>query len=151
MSSLTLKISLNKIEFQIFNNDKATLTIDILMIRQTQTKKLANIMLLQTSVLNFFLNIIKMSYFKQNANPSNRVGMEGVFLGLAGLFLGISLGLRLRETPQNSPANPRKTPSIPPLLLGLTQYPHIYSAPKLCQMGQAIFITYPPSNSSDIL
>ena len=47
--------------------------------------------------------------------------MDGVFLGLAELLLGISLGLCPREIPQSSPASPWKTPSIPPLLLGLTQ------------------------------
>jgi len=46
--------------------------------------------------------------------------MDGVFLGLAGLLLGISLGLRPREIPRSSPASPRKTPSFPPLLLRLT-------------------------------
>ena len=48
--------------------------------------------------------------------------MDGVFLGLAGLLLKISLGLRPQEIPWSSPARPRKTPSIPPLLLGFTQY-----------------------------
>ena len=48
--------------------------------------------------------------------------MDGVFLRLAGLLLGISLGLCPREIPSSSPASPRKTPSIPPLFLGLTQY-----------------------------
>ena len=46
--------------------------------------------------------------------------MDGVFLGLAGLLLGIFLGLCPREIPRSSPASPWKTPSIPPLLLGLT-------------------------------
>ena len=46
--------------------------------------------------------------------------MDGVFLGLAGLFLGISLGLRPQEIPWGSLASPWKTPSVPPLLLGLT-------------------------------
>ena len=58
-----------------------------------------------------------MSHFKLNVNPSKRGGM-------AGLLLGISLWLRPLEIPQTSPASPRKTPSIPPLLLGLTQYGH---------------------------
>ena len=44
--------------------------------------------------------------------------MDGVFLGLAGLLLGISLELRPWEIPRCSPASPWKTP---PLLLGLTQ------------------------------
>ena len=48
--------------------------------------------------------------------------MDGVFLWLAGLLLGISLGIRPREIPWSSPASPWKTLSIPPLLLGLTQY-----------------------------
>ena len=47
--------------------------------------------------------------------------MDRVFLGLAGLLLGIYLGLCPQEIPLSSPASPRKTPSIPPLLLGLTQ------------------------------
>ena len=46
--------------------------------------------------------------------------MDGVFLGLAGRLLGISLGLCPQEISQSSPASPGKTPSIPPLLLGLT-------------------------------
>ena len=33
-------------------------------------------------------NITNMSYFKKNVNPSKRVGMDGVFFGLAGLLLG---------------------------------------------------------------
>ena len=36
--------------------------------------------------------------------------MDGAYLGLAGLLLGISLGLRPREIPQSSPASHRKTP-----------------------------------------
>ena len=52
---------------------------------------------------------------KQNVNPSNRVGM-------ARLLLGISDGLHPQEIPWSSPASPGKTPFIPPLLLGLTQY-----------------------------
>ena len=48
--------------------------------------------------------------------------MDGVFLGLAGRLLDIPLGLRPQEIPQSSPASPWKTLSIPPLLLGLTQY-----------------------------
>ena len=59
---------------------------------------------------------------KQNVNMSKRVGKDGVFLGLAGLILRISLGLCPREIPRSLPASPRKTPSVPPLLLGLTQY-----------------------------
>ena len=47
--------------------------------------------------------------------------MDGVFLGLAGLLLKISLGLCPREILQSSPASPYKTQFIPPLLLGLTQ------------------------------
>ena len=62
-----------------------------------------------------------MSYFKYNANPSKRVGMDGVFLKLAGLLLGISLRLWPWKIPRISPASPWKIPSIPPLLLGLTQ------------------------------
>ena len=48
--------------------------------------------------------------------------MDRVFLGLTGLLLGISFMLCPREIPQSSPASPQKTPSIPPLLLGLTHY-----------------------------
>ena len=61
------------------------------------------------------------TYQKQNVNLSKRVGKDGVFLGLAGLLLGISLGLRPQEIPRSSPTSPRKTPSFPPLLLRLTQ------------------------------
>ena len=43
-----------------------------------------------------------MSNFKLNVNASKSVGMDGVFLGLAGLLLGISLGLRPREIPWSS-------------------------------------------------
>ena len=53
---------------------------------------------------------------------SKRVRKDGVFIGLAGLLLGISPGLRPREIPRSSPASPRKTPSFLPLLLRLTQY-----------------------------
>ena len=60
------------------------------------------------------------TYYKYNVNLSKSVGKSGNFLGLAGLLLGISLGLRPREIPRSSPASPWKTPSIPPLLLGLT-------------------------------
>ena len=48
--------------------------------------------------------------------------MDGFFLGLAGLLLGIFLGLCPREIPWSSPTSPRKAPSIPPLVLGLTQF-----------------------------
>ena len=61
-----------------------------------------------------------MSYFEYNVNPSKRVGMDKAFLGLAGLLLGISLGLRPREIPRSRPASPPETLFIPPLLLGLT-------------------------------
>ena len=47
--------------------------------------------------------------------------MDRVFLGLAGLLLGISQGRSPWEIPKSSPASPRKTLSIPPFLLGLTQ------------------------------
>ena len=51
--------------------------------------------------------------------------MDGVFFGLVELLLGISLGLRLASlaglASLASLASPRKTPFIPPLLLGLTQ------------------------------
>ena len=40
---------------------------------------------------------------------------------MAGLLLDISPGLCPRKILRSSPASPRKTPSIPPLLLGLTQ------------------------------
>ena len=46
--------------------------------------------------------------------------MDGVFLGLAGLLLRIFLGFCSREIPWSRPASPRKTPSIPSLLLVLT-------------------------------
>ena len=60
------------------------------------------------------------TYWKYNVNLSKRVGKDRVFLGLAGMLLGISLGLCPREIPWSSPASPRKTPSFPPLLLRLT-------------------------------
>ena len=63
-----------------------------------------------------------MSYFKLNVNPYKRVGMDGVFLGLARLLLGISLRRCPRKISQSSPASPRKTLSIPTILLGLTHY-----------------------------
>ena len=47
--------------------------------------------------------------------------MDGVFLELAELLLWISLWLCPRKIPRSSPASPWQTPSIPPLLLGLTQ------------------------------
>ena len=46
----------------------------------------------------------------------------GFSLGWQAMLLGISLGLRPQEIPRSSPASPRKTPPIPPLLLRLTQY-----------------------------
>ena len=46
--------------------------------------------------------------------------MDGIFLGLAGLLLGISLGLRPWEIPRSNPAIPLKTPFIPPLIIVLT-------------------------------
>ena len=67
-----------------------------------------------------------MSYFKENVNPSKRVRMDGVFLGLAGLLFGISLRLHPWEIPQTSPDSPCKTPFIPPLLLGLTNKIKLY-------------------------
>ena len=39
-----------------------------------------------------------MSYFKKYVNPSKRVGLDGVFLGLAGLLPGISLRLCPRKS-----------------------------------------------------
>ena len=58
------------------------------------------------------------------------VGKDRVFLGLAGLLLGISLVLFPREILWSSPASPRKTPHFPPLLLRLTPtkgtYRYIY-------------------------
>ena len=47
--------------------------------------------------------------------------MDGFFLGLAGRLLRISLRLCPRELPRSSPASPRKTLSITPVVLGLTQ------------------------------
>ena len=57
---------------------------------------------------------------KANTVPSVYFRRANTETGLAGLLLWISLGLRPREIPRSSPASPRKTPSIPPLLLGLT-------------------------------
>ena len=53
-----------------------------------------------------------MSYLKSNVNPSKRVWMDGVFLGL-----GIYLGLCPQEIPRSSPASPWKTPTFLPLYL----------------------------------
>ena len=55
-------------------------------------------------------------------NPSKRGGMDGVFRGLAGLLRGISRGQSPRKIPRSSPASPRKTLSIPTLLLGFKFY-----------------------------
>ena len=46
-----------------------------------------------------------MSYFTWNVNPSMD-GMDGVFLGLVGLILGISLGLCPQDIPRSSPVSP---------------------------------------------
>ena len=73
-----MKISLNK---TVFYN-----IIDTLMIQWTYFSNLATIMLLQTSIFDKLGIITKMSYFKNNVNLSKRVGMDGVFLGLAGLL-----------------------------------------------------------------
>ena len=78
-----------------------------------------------------------MFYFKYNVSPSERVGMHGVFLGLAGLLLGISLRLCFRDIPRSSPASPWKTLSIPPLLLGLTHSGYKMHA-KLCQYTEVV-------------
>ena len=63
--------------------------------------------------------------------------MERVFLGLAGLLLGISLRLCPREILWSSAASPQKTPSIHALLLGLTHYWH--------SSTESIFFPYFPS------
>ena len=60
------------------------------------------------------------TYQKQNVNLSKIFGKNEVFLGLAGLLLGISLRLCHREIPWSSPASAWKTLSFPPLLLRLT-------------------------------
>ena len=57
---------------------------------------------------------------KKNVNLSKRFRKEWVFLGLT----GISLGLCPWEIPQKNPASPWKTPTVRPLLLGLTQHQH---------------------------
>ena len=49
------------------------------MIGYTYSSYLATIMLLQRSIFEKFRTITKMSYFKQNVNPSKRVGMDAVF------------------------------------------------------------------------
>ena len=46
--------------------------------------------------------------------------MDRVFQGLAGLLRKISQGQSLREIPQSSPTSPWKSPSIPPILLGVS-------------------------------
>ena len=56
-------------------------------------------------------------YIKYNVIERKRVGRDCVFLWLAGLPLGISLGLRPREIPWGSPVSPWKTQSLPPLFL----------------------------------
>ena len=61
------------------------------------------------------------TYRKKNVNLSKGVRKDRVFLGLAGLLLEISLGLRPREIPRSSPASQLPSPSFPPLLLRLTQ------------------------------
>ena len=75
-------------------------------------------MLLKKSKFEKFRKITKMSYFKYNVNPSKKVGMDGVFLGLAGLLRDISRG-----------QSPREIPSIASLLLGLTLYVGTLSVP----------------------
>ena len=60
------------------------------MIRWTYSRNLATFMLLYTSIFDQIRNITKMSYLKYNVNPSKRVGMDEVFLRLAGLLLGFS-------------------------------------------------------------
>ena len=45
-------------------------------------------MVLQTSIFDKLRKIAIMSYFKYNVNPSKRVVMDRVLLGLAGLLLG---------------------------------------------------------------
>ena len=48
-------------------------------------------------------------------------GKDGVFLGLAGLVLGISLGPCPQKIPRSSPASPRKALPFHLLLIRLTQ------------------------------
>ena len=119
MSSSPMVISLNKIVFQVHINDKAPLQILLLYERQISVNQ-QQVCFFKHQYFKKNKKINKMSYFKYNVNPSKRVGMDGVLLGLAGLLLGISLGLRPWEIPWSSRASPRKTPFIPPLLLGLT-------------------------------
>ena len=59
------------------------------------------------------LFIVDHFYRKYNVIERKRVRRDCVFLGLAGLPLGISLGLR--------PASPWKTQSLPPLFLSIYQ------------------------------
>ena len=68
----------------------------------------------------WFLDSIRLNPYW--VNPSKRWGMDGVFRGLAGLLRGISQGQSQREILRSSPASPRKTSSIPTLLLGFTFY-----------------------------
>ena len=56
----------------------------------------------------------------------NELIISLMIIRLVGLILGISPRLCLREIPRSSPASPRKTLSIPPLLLGLTHYTALY-------------------------
>ena len=55
-------------------------------------------------------------------NLSKRGGKDRVFQRLARLLRGISQGRSPREILKSSPASPRKTPSIPTLLLRFTFY-----------------------------
>ena len=86
-----------------------------------------------------FVKITNISYFKKNVNLNKRVKIDGVFLGLVGLLLGLA-GLLLRISLGLCPASPRKTPSNPPLLLGLTQCVNILIISR--KSKQLLFLRY---------
>ena len=71
---------------------------------------------------------------------SERVGMDWVFLRLAGLLLKTSLGLRLGKFLRAALPALGKTLSIPPLLLGLTQsMPSDQRANESCNISEIYY------------
>ena len=116
-----------------------------------------------TSLLFCWPQYFEKPRWKSNLNLSKRVRKDRVFFGLAGLPLGISLGLCPWEMPWSSPASPRemprsslacprKTPSFPPVLLRLIQSLQTGkncctadwgNERKICWMKQVTWCTYP--------
>ena len=80
--------------------------------RRANTEPSVDFMKVNTEPSVHFRRANTETYWKWNENLSKRVGKDRVFLRLAGLLLGISLGLRPREIPQSSPSSPRTTPSF---------------------------------------